>query len=123
MYTLDTNTIINYINDDPVIVPFLENIFERQVTIYISTITEIELFGFPGMSVGEEDRLEDLMSIFAIISLDSKIARVAASFRRNLRMKIADSAIAATALFTGTTLLTRNVRDFRKVKELLLQKI
>jgi predicted nucleic acid-binding protein len=123
MYTLDTNAIIYYVKEDPALVLFLEQIFSKQFTVYISTITEIELFGFPGISFIEEKKLEELMLIFGIISVDSKIARIAASLRRNYRLKVSDSAIAATAIFTGTTLVTRNVRDFRKVSDLKIQKI
>ena len=39
------------------------------------------------------------------------------------RLKLADSAIAATALFTGTKLLTRNTRDFKNVFNLAVQRI
>ncbi|MBI4032478.1 PIN domain-containing protein, partial [Candidatus Berkelbacteria bacterium] len=55
--------------------------------------------------------------------VDSKIAPVAAFIRRTHRLKLADSIIAATALFTGTTLITRNTQDFRKVHRLKLKKI
>jgi predicted nucleic acid-binding protein len=34
-----------------------------------------------------------------------------------------DSAIAATALFTETQLITRNVRDFKHIPELALREI
>jgi predicted nucleic acid-binding protein len=36
---------------------------------------------------------------------------------------VPDSTIAATAMFTGSTLLTRNTRDFEKVPQLSLLKI
>lgn len=58
--------------------------------------------------------------------INKKIKRLAAARRgearrKNYSLKIADSAIAATALFTGSILLTRNVKDFRRVPELKLQ--
>ena len=59
----------------------------------------------------------------AIIPLDSRIARIAGSLRRQYNIKTADSIVAATALFTGTTLITRNIRDFQKIPNLLLRKI
>jgi predicted nucleic acid-binding protein len=39
------------------------------------------------------------------------------------RLKTPDSAIAATALLTKTTLLTRNVDDFRQIAPLKWQEI
>jgi len=59
----------------------------------------------------------------AVIPVDSRIARTAGWIRRAYRVNIADGVIAATALFTGTTLLTRNTRDFRKIPNLLLRQI
>lgn len=123
MYTLDTNAIIYYIKGEPAVISVIEYIFNNRSAVYISTITEAELFGFPGLSIDEEQKLEGFMSVVAIISVDSKIARIAASIRRNYHLKISDSIIAATALFTGTTLVTRNVRDFRKVPNLLIKKL
>jgi len=42
-------------------------------------------------------------------------ARNGKESRRQYRLKVPDSVIAATALFTGSTLLTRNTRDFRRI--------
>jgi len=53
-----------------------------------------------------------------IINIDSKIARLAGSLRSKYRIKTPDAAIAATAIFTETTLVSRNGKDFKKIKEL-----
>ena len=116
MYTLDTNTIIYYLKDDPDAVAALRDIFSRDTPLYISAVTEIELFGFPTLNDQEAEQIEALLRTVAIISVDSRIARTAGLIRRTHRVNIADSVIAATALFTGTTLLTRNIRDFRKIQ-------
>jgi predicted nucleic acid-binding protein len=42
---------------------------------------------------------------------------------RLYRLKTPDSAIAATAMLTKTTLLTRNVDDFRQIDDLKVQEI
>ena len=42
---------------------------------------------------------------------------------RNGGLKTPDSAIAATAMLTKTTLLTRNVNDFRPIEDLKVQEI
>ncbi|MCL4557777.1 MAG: type II toxin-antitoxin system VapC family toxin [Deltaproteobacteria bacterium] len=123
MYTLDTNAIIYYLKDEPGVVTSLNTIFTQNVPIYISTITEIELFGFSKLSEQETAQIEAILRTVAIIPVDSRIARTAGFIRRNYHINIADSTIAATALFTGTTLLTRNIRDFRKIPNLSLQKV
>jgi len=48
---------------------------------------------------------------------------IAGPLRRQYNIKTADGIVAATALFTGTTLITRNIRDFQKIPNLLLRKI
>ncbi len=123
MYTLDTNAIIYYLKDEPDVVTSLNTIFTQNVPIYISTITEIELFGFSKLSEQETAQIEAILRTVAIIPVDSRIARTAGFIRRNYHINIADSTMAATALFTGTTLLTRNIRDFRKIPNFSLQKV
>ena len=123
MYTLDTNTIIYYLKDDPDAVAVLTDIFSQDTPLYISAVTEIELFGFPMLSDQEAEQIEALLRTVAVIPVDSRIARTAGLIRRTYRVNIADSVIAATALFTGTTLLTRNIRDFRKIPNLSVRQI
>ena len=123
MYTLDTNAILYYLKDDPNTVSSLRKIFTQNVPLYVSAITELELFAFSNLSATEEALIEELLATVAVISVDSHIARLAAFIRRQYRLKVPDSAIAATAMFTGSTLLTRNTQDFRKVPHLSLLKV
>jgi predicted nucleic acid-binding protein len=123
VYTLDTNAIIYYLKDDADAAGPLSEIFSEDAPLYISAITEVELFGFPNLSEREGNQIEAVLRTMAVIPLDSQIARTAGYIRRTYRSGIADSVIAATALFTGTKLLTRNVADFKKIPELVLQKI
>jgi predicted nucleic acid-binding protein len=123
VYTLDTNAIIYYLKDDPHAVAVLSDIFTENTPLYISAITEIELFGFSKLSDREAEQIEAILRTVAIIPVDSRIARTAGFIRRNYHINIADCTIAATALFTGTTLLSRNIRDFRKIPNLSLRQI
>lgn len=123
MYTLDTNAIIYYLKDDQDAVYLLSDIVAENSPLYISTITEIELFSFPKLSDQEADQIDEILRTVAIIPVDSRIARTAGLIRRTYHINIADSAIAATALFTGTTILTHNSRDFRKIPNLSVRHI
>ena len=124
MYTLDTNAIIYYLQNDANAVSVLENIFAKSIApVYISSITEAELFSFSGLTTKEIENIEKLLQTLAIIPLDSRIARITGSLRRIYNIDIADSAIAATAMFTGTTLITRNIKDFKKILNFPLLKI
>jgi predicted nucleic acid-binding protein len=123
VYTLDTNAIVYYLNDDTDAVTVLRGVFAQNAPLYVSAVTELELFAFANLSRDEESLIEDLLSTISIIPLDSRIARLAALVRRHYRVKVPDSIIAATAMFTGSTLLTRNTRDFRKISNLTIRKI
>lgn len=123
MYTLDTNAILYYLKDDADAVAMFRQVFARNTPIYISAITELELFAFANLSAQEESLIEDLLATISVIAVDSRIARLAALVRRSYRLKVPDSVIAATAMFTGSTLLTRNTRDFRRIPNLAVLKI
>lgn len=123
MYTLDTNAIIYYLKNETEVVLVLNDLLAQPITLYISSLTELELFSFPSLNSSEIEKIDDLLKTVSIIAFDSRLARMAGSLRRNYGLKIADSAIAATTLFTGTTLATRNIRDFKKVPNLSLLKI
>jgi len=124
VYTLDTNAIIYAVKADERAIPILRDILARpDVPVYVSTITEIELFSFPQLSEEEARLIENFLGRVSLIPVDSQIARIAGTLRGAYRIKLPDSAIAATALFTSSTLLTRNVADFEKVPQLLTQAI
>lgn len=123
MYTFDTNAIIYFIQGELETVAVLTRIVESNLPLYVSTITEIELFGYSAITVEETEKIEAILKTTTIISVDSRLARIAGTIRSLYRLGVADSTIAATALVTGSTLLTRNIKDFKKVPNLLLQKI
>lgn len=123
MHTLDTNAIIYYLKDDAHAVFELNRIFALEKPIYVSAITEIELFGFPNLTTKEENLIQELFQTLAVIPVDSRIARIAGTLRRGYGLKLPDSAIAATALFTGSILLSRNMKDFQRVPNLSLKRV
>lgn len=122
-YTLDTNAILYYLKDDSNAVSLLREIFSHEAPLYVSAITELELFAYSSLSAQEESLIEYILTTISIIPLDSHIARLASVLRRQYRLKVPDSVIAATAMHTGSTLITRNTRDFKKVTSLSLLKI
>ena len=82
MYTLDTNAIIYYLKDEAKAVAQFRDVLLRDVPLYISAITEIELFGFSEISRAEILKIESILSTLAIIPIDSRIARIAGELRR-----------------------------------------
>ena len=123
MITLDTNVIIYYLEGNPEVARVVDAIFTKGSMVYVASVTELELFSLPGLQSEEATRIEQFLKLPALFPLDSRIARIAGTIRRLYRIKLGDSIVAATAMFTKTTLLTRNVKDFRKITDLKLQEI
>jgi predicted nucleic acid-binding protein len=124
VYTLDTNASIYYMENEATVAPFLQAILDDPtIPVYVSTITEAELFSHANLSDEEAKTIDTILQAVSLVPPVSSIAREAGRLRGTYGMKLGDSLIAATALYTGSTLLTRNVRDFRKVPHLSLQKI
>jgi hypothetical protein len=55
---------------------------------------------------------------FTSMAFDRAIARITADIRRTATIKLPDAAIAATALYTHTPVVTRNQRDFKRIPSL-----
>ena len=123
IFTLDTNVIIYYLKGDKKASGVLEEILKSNPSIYVSTITELELFGFSKITEMEAFQIEKILETISIIPVDSKIARMAARIRQFYKLKTADSIIAATALFTGSVLVTRNVKDFLRITDLKVKSL
>jgi predicted nucleic acid-binding protein len=124
VYTLDTNAIIYAVKGDEKAIPILREILaDGSVSIYVATITETELFSYQQLEIDEAILIENFLRKISRVSLDSQIARGAAVIRRRYELKLADSVIAATAGFMNSTLVTRNIEDFKKVLGLRLLEI
>jgi len=123
MYTLDTNVLIYFLKDDPLVVRFLRENILKGSRFFISAITEIELLSYPKISQAELIKIEDILKTLSNIPVDSQIARLASFFKRKYKISLPDSVVAATAYLTNSTLLTRNIRDFQKIKEISIKLI
>jgi toxin FitB len=89
----------------------------------ISSVTRVEVLGFPGFgSLPQErqDSLEDIIASSVEIPLDNEIILRAITLRRLKKMSLGDSLIAATALEYGVPLVTRNESDFKHIVGLVL---
>ena len=116
-WVFDTVVLIDYFCGRSGVRPYLEAILNEQATGAFSTISELELW--QGLRPGEEARHEALLSLLEHVPLDSDIARLAGEMRREVglhKLSLPDAAIAATAKYLGRTLVTRNTRDFERLK-------
>ncbi len=123
MYTIDTNAFIYYLHGEEDIKKFLDDSLRTPQPLYISAITITELLRFPKLTSDEEALISEIAPAFSIIPVDAYIAKGAGRIGRIYNLKLADSVIAATALFTGSAVVTRNVRDFKRVVGLRVESI
>ena len=117
-FTLDSNILIYHLKEDRSVAQALETWLLGGTPLFISAITRIELLAAPVLRAGEEAEILNLLEQFILVPVDAQVADVAARVRRAHRLELGDSIIAATALLRNTALVTRNVRDFRKVTNL-----
>lgn len=124
MVVFDTNAIIYYLKKEPSAVSAFNGVLSSfQNFPIIASVTELELLSSPTLTSTEIVEIDTLLASIVIVPLDSQIARIGAKLRREYRLKTADSIIAATALFTHSTLLTRNVKDFKKIANFTVQAV
>ena len=83
-----------------------------------SSITRLEVLGFPGLAAADEAGLRRLLAQFSEAEVSAAIIERAIEIQRAVRLKTPDAIIAATALIYGASLVTRNIRDFSIVAEL-----
>lgn len=116
MFVLDTNVLIYYANGERVAIEFFER-HEREV-FYLPTLAVVEFLSYPLLAAEAVAKFKQFASQTILLNLNFAIAELAAELRRIYRMKLADAVIAASALISGSALVTRNIRDFKKVKGL-----
>lgn len=118
MYTLDTNILIYFLKGDLRVVKFLREKISGGSRFFISAITEAELFSYSEITSEEFTKIDDILKTLSIIPVDSQIARLSGFFKRRYNIALPDTIIAATTYLTNSILLTRNVKDFKKIKEI-----
>jgi tRNA(fMet)-specific endonuclease VapC len=117
---LDTNILIAYLGGEEEVVNSIQEWRRDRTPLFVSSVSECEIFSYPKLTSQEQSRIERfLKENFVAISFDGFIARQAAAVRRAVpSLKLPDAAIAALALHLDTQLVTRNLKDFKKVRSL-----
>jgi len=108
----DTSLLINFFNGrEPA-----RKILQGQ-QIWISVITEIELLSFPSLKKDDIKLLNSFLNECIILDLTKPIKQIAINLRRNKKLKLPDSIIAATSIHLDFPLVTMD-SDFNKVSKL-----
>jgi predicted nucleic acid-binding protein len=109
-FLLDTNAVIFITTRGNVIPSDLEHELD-EADLFISVITEIELFSKLELPPEEEEKLRAFMSDrIIIIDINSEIKKETITLRRTVKHKLPDCIVAATAIVLNATLLTADLK-------------
>ena len=117
---IDTNILIDHLRGEPNATALLRDVGAGRARASISVITESELLAGRTLTPKQVREIEALLSLLPKLAVTSRVARLAAQFQRAYRLELPDALIAATAALANATLVTRNLKHFRPVKELRL---
>jgi len=118
-YLCDTNTIIYFLQRQfsEAAELYIDELFKREQPV-MSTITEIELLSWKSVSETDDEIIKKFIGDSKVIELEPAIKTKASEIRKKTGIKLPDAIIAATALVYNLTLITRNIKDFKKVGEI-----
>ncbi len=116
MIVLDTNILIYYAAGDKAVADLIN--LHRNEIFYIPTIVVVEFLSYPLITPEAIGAFHQFLSQTVLLHLDLDIAERAAEIRRKYKLALADAVVAASAIATDSALVTRNIRDFKKVREL-----
>jgi len=101
-YLLDTNAIINLLNDESADFSFRE----KKGVYFVSIITEIELLSFKNLTNEDETSIKKLLPEACIINIDTDIKNKTIELKKKKKIKLPDALICATAVVRKLTLVT-----------------
>jgi hypothetical protein len=104
----DTNILVDYLGGSEA----ARGELARYRVRLISIITAIELMA-GARDAREEAAIRGLLSSFEILDLSAEIAQEAIVIRKELRLKIPDAIVYATARTQGCLLVSRNTRELK----------
>jgi predicted nucleic acid-binding protein len=108
-FVLDTNTVINYLNDKIILPDSGDN---EEIEFFISVITELELFSKPAITPTEESKIIRFINDnVTVVDIDPRIKSETIAIRRTSKIKLPDCIIAATSIALKATLLTHDTGD------------
>jgi predicted nucleic acid-binding protein len=104
----DTNILIDYLNG---IEPARQEITQYQLR-KISVITFIEVM-VGAKDSAEEKAIREFLASFDMIALSAEIAQETIALRKDLRLRIPDAIVYASARTEGCLLVSRNTKDLK----------
>ena len=123
MILCDTNVIIETLKGDEKTIKIMESIGLENIAI--SSVTVMELY-FGALNKKELNKIKKHLKALNIVHFDNDVSELAVSmiesYSKSYGLQIPDAIIAATALSLEIKLFTLNLKDFRYIDGLKLQK-
>lgn len=116
---IDTNIALYLLSGDETVAEMLQG-----KEVFISSITQLELLGYPSITRGEIDKVEMFLSACRIIELTGPIKERTIKIKRASQVKLPDAIIAASSQYLGLPLITAD-KGFTKIEgiDLLLYEV
>jgi len=122
---LDTDIFINYLRGQEEEAAFFRRVFvEKEFRGCSSSITELELFAVERMNKEQEGAINNMLNNLQRVEASSEVARLAgrllAKYRKSNGLEMPDAIIAASAIFQGASLVTKNAKHYSFIPGLVL---
>jgi len=117
---------LNYLLDSNIIIYSAKpaNNFLREFIVKnnpkISALSYWEVLGYHNLNNNEKKYFEIFFNTSGLLEISKGILDEAVKLRQKQKMTIGDAIIAGTAIKDNLTLVTRNAKDFIRIKELKL---
>lgn len=119
-YLFDTNIFIYYFNGEPILRSLFDEALSGQTVAIYCPISWVELLCYPALTTDESEQIRNFLRRFERVKLTEIILDKAAQIRMRYRTALPDAMIAACAIATKSTLLTRNENDFNRISDLAM---
>lgn len=120
MIVVDTNIVIAYFGEDTHVIERIESAVTSGETIIVPTIVIAETLAYSNIDEILIARIHRWLETGVVVrEFDLSLAEQSAAIRRETKLKLTDSAIAATALAHGASLATRD-QQFKRVHGLTI---
>ncbi len=99
---------------------YIKKLIKSEENVFFSAITETELLaGSECNDPQKKDHALHILFPFKKIIIENKIAQMAGDLRRKYsHLQVPDAVIAACAILTKSTVVTKNIKDFEKITEI-----
>ena len=114
--------ISKFLIDSDILIDFLRGLnktrgflfkLRKEGELLISVINVVEIYSGKEIKNTKKRKIIDqFLNGFKIIPLDENLGKLAGEIRLNYYLPFADAIVAATAIYTGSVLATRNIKHF-----------